>query len=83
MSLSHVLLAEDDLLPSLLCIPGVFVLPGAGIGAGGTGPGTGFFPGNRASDNYLEFKQHSHNKVYLPLAELLQLNNTTEEQRMS
>lgn len=58
-----------DLLLSLLCVPGVYV-PGAGIGQGGTGQGTGFFPGNRASSDCLDSlnkknPEQSHNKQSL------------------
>lgn len=49
-SVTHV----GDLLLSLLYVSGVYVPPGAGIGPGGTGPGTGFFPGNRASNDCLD-----------------------------
>lgn len=47
--MTHLLAEEDDLFLSLLCASGVYVPPGTGIGPGGAGPGTGFFPGNRAS----------------------------------
>lgn len=60
--LSHLSVIENDPLLSLSCVPGVYVPPGAGIGPGGTGPGTGFFPGNRTSSL---FKLHSHNKQSL------------------
>lgn len=57
----------DDLLLFLFCVPGVYVPPGAGIGVGGIGTRTGFFPGNRASNDCLDGlnknnPEHSYNK---------------------
>lgn len=51
-------------------VVGVYVPPGAGIGPGGVGPGTGYFPGNKASNVCLDSlnknnPEHSHNKQSL------------------
>lgn len=66
--MSCVLVIVNDL--SLLCVPGVYVPPGAGIGPGGTGPGNGFFPGNGTYNDCLDSLnknnlQHSHRKQSL------------------
>lgn len=60
---------------ALLCVPGVYVPPGAGIGTGGVGPGAGYYPGNRASNDCLDSLSKNAdtattNKVCLCLAEL-------------
>lgn len=67
---------------SLLYVSGVYVPPGTGIGQGGAGPGTGFFPGNRASADCLDsLKRIIHNtatnKVCWCLAGVEQLNYTS------
>ncbi len=48
-------------------VPGVYVPPGAGIGTGVAGPGTGFFPGKRASSDCLNKKKccNNHNQQSL------------------
>lgn len=67
---------DDDILLWLLCVPGVYVPAGAGIGPGGVGPGTGFFPGNKASNSCLDSlnkiiqNSATTNKVCLSVAEL-------------
>lgn len=61
---TSVVVIENHLLLFLLCFLGVYVPPGAGIGPGGTGPGTGFFPGNTVCLDSLNKNnpEHSHNR---------------------